>query len=363
VSHLLGMGSLSGSDSHASLVSSNSLLVGSDSGKLGKVHFALQGSGLLGSLDGKGSSLLGLNLGEVSSTGSSFSSGDGLGSLNGSHVFLVSDSLGFEGSSLSLSGLLLTEGSELSGSSGSGLSSLDLKGKGSSSSNSEFVSFDTGEMGSMGSSSLSLSLGLMSFPGLGAVGVVTEVHVGSVVVSRVSSMVVGGPAAFSVDLGLAAVVPVIVNGDPRIFSHAISVVPSSFVRAILSTGCDNASGAVAAESGEGSSSSSLEPDSHVSSGEQDIVRFLSSVLPSTEINGESLVSGMVFTVVGTVLLRTESMVSSGMPSASSLDSTYENPSVFSKVLGAGVSNSSLEVDIAFVFRASSESINRTVVGG
>jgi len=356
VSHLLGMGFLSSSDFHTSLVSSDSLFVGSGSSKFGKVLFAFQGSGLLGSLDGKDSSLMGLNSSEVSSTGSSLSSSDSLGSLNSSHVFLMGDFLGSEGGSLSLGGLLLTEGSKLSGSSGSSLSSFDLKGKGSSSRNSEFVSSNTGKMGSVGSSSVSYSNGLMSVPGSSAVGVVTDVHVSSIMVSRVSSMVFGVPVAFSVNLRLAAVVPVIVDGDPRVFSHASSVVPSSIVSAISATGCDNVSFLVATEHGEGCSSSSLEPDSHVSGGEQNIVALFTSMRPVRELSGESVFTGMVILVVVTIFLSTESMISRGMPSGSSFDSTGENPSILSKASSMRMSHIALEVNIAEVFRTSSEAM-------
>jgi len=299
---------------------------------------------------------MGLNSSEVSSTGSSLSSSDSLGSLNSSHVFLMGDFLGSEGGSLSLGGLLLTEGSKLSGSSGSSLSSFDLKGKGSSSSNSEFVSSNTGKMGSVASSSVSSSNGLMSVPGSSAVGVVTEVHVSSIMVFRVHSMVVGVPVAFSVNLRLAAVVPVIVDGDPRIFSHASSVVPSSIVRAISATGCDNASMNVATEHGEGCRSSSLEPDFHVSGGEQDIVARFTSMRPARELSGESSVTGMVVLVVVTIFLSTESMISRGMPSGSSFDSTGENPSILSKASNMRMSHTALEVNIAEVFRASSEAM-------
>merc|ERR1711865_406730 len=155
-------------------------------------------------------------------------------------------------------------------------------------------------------------------------------------------MVGGVPVAFSINLRLAAVVPVIVDGDPRIFSHASSVVPSSMVSAISATGCDNASRLVAPEHGEGLRSSSLEPDSHVSGGEQDIVAFFTSMRPARELSGESSVTRMVVLVVVTIFLSTESMISSGMPSGSSFDSTGENPSKLSKVVNMRMSHTTLE---------------------
>ena len=108
VSHLLGMGFLSSSDSHASLVSSDSGLVGFSSGDSSKVLLVSQGFEGISSFDGKHLGLVGSNSGEVSSMGSSLGSTNGLGFLHSSHVSLVGESSGSEGFSSSLGGLLLT---------------------------------------------------------------------------------------------------------------------------------------------------------------------------------------------------------------------------------------------------------------
>jgi hypothetical protein len=146
VSHFLGMGFLGSSDSHASLVSSDSGLVGFSSGDSSEVLFVSQGFEGISSFDGKHLGLVGSNSGEVSSMGSSLGSTNGLGFLQSSHVSLVGKSSGSEGFSSSISGLLLTEGGKFFSSEGFGLCSFDLKGKGSSSSNSKFMSANSGEM-------------------------------------------------------------------------------------------------------------------------------------------------------------------------------------------------------------------------
>ena len=108
VSHLLGMGFLGSSDSHASLVSSDSGLVGFSSGDSSKVLLVSQGFEGISSFDGKHLGLVGSNSGEVSSMGSSLGSTNGLGFLDSSHVSLVGESSGSEGFSSSIGGLLLT---------------------------------------------------------------------------------------------------------------------------------------------------------------------------------------------------------------------------------------------------------------
>ena len=108
VSHLLGMGFLGSSDSHASLVSSDSGLVGFSSGDSSKVLLVSQGFEGISSFDGKHLGLVGSNSGEVSSMGSSLGSTNGLGFLHSSHVSLVGESSGSEGLSPSIGGLLLT---------------------------------------------------------------------------------------------------------------------------------------------------------------------------------------------------------------------------------------------------------------
>jgi len=72
-----------------------------------------------------------------------------------------------------------------------------------------------------------------SSPVLQAVTAVPDVHVSSVVISRDGAMVMTVPAGSSVNLFFAVVVPVVEDGNPRVFSYTPSVVPFGLVGASL----------------------------------------------------------------------------------------------------------------------------------
>lgn len=68
---------------------------------------------------------------------------------------------------------------------------------------------------------------------LQAVSAVPDVHVSSVVFSGDGAMVMTVEVISSVDLFFAVVVPVVEDGNPRVFSSTTSVVPFGLVGASL----------------------------------------------------------------------------------------------------------------------------------
>jgi len=62
---------------------------------------------------------------------------------------------------------------------------------------------------------------------------VPDVHVSSVVLSGDGTMRMGIDGSFTVNLVLSVVVPMVEDGNPRVFPDSISVVPSGQVGASL----------------------------------------------------------------------------------------------------------------------------------
>ena len=83
-------------------------------------------------------------------------------------------------------------------------------------------------------------------------------------------------------------------------------------------------------------SGSLEPHFEITGSVEDISVDSSVLINKTiELSGESTVARVTVGVVSTVSLTKSTVVSSGMPGDSSLNSTCENPSLFGKVVRVG----------------------------
>lgn len=206
-------------------MSSDSLLVSGNSSEFSKVLSTSQGFKGLGSSDGGHSSFVGSDSHEVSSSGGGLGSGDTLSFLGLSESSSMGKSGSSNGFSFSNGSQLSEVGSTSSGSGGFSLSSSDSSGKSFSSSNSTPVSSQSSKACSDGGDSSAMVM----MPDLVTVTAITDIHIGSIVVTDDVTMSVGFPATFSINLSFSAIVPVVVERNPRIFSDTSSVVPSGMV--------------------------------------------------------------------------------------------------------------------------------------
>jgi len=213
-------------------MSSDSLLVSGNSSESSKVLSTSQGFKGLGSSDGGHSGFVGFDSGEVSSSSGGLGGSDTLSFEGLSESFGMGKFGSSKGFSPSNGSLLFEVGSTSSGSGGFSLCDSDSMGKSSSSGNSNPVSSQS----SKACSDHGHSLAVVLTPDLGTVMTITDVHVGSIVVTDDVTMGVRSPATFSVQLGFTAIVPVIVERNPRIFSDTSSVVPFSMVGTSSGTG-------------------------------------------------------------------------------------------------------------------------------
>lgn len=206
-------------------MSSDSLLVSGNSSEFSKVLSTSQGFKGLGSSDGDHSSFVGTDSDEVSSSGGGLGSGDKLSFLGLSESFNLGKSGSSNGLSFSTGSQLSELGSSTLCSGGFSLSNSDSSGKSFSSGNSKLVSSQSSKACSDGGQSFLLVL----IPDLVTVIAITDIHIGSIVVFDDDTMSVGTEAIFSVNLSFSAIVPVVVERNPRIFSDTSSVVPSGHV--------------------------------------------------------------------------------------------------------------------------------------
>ena len=96
-------------------------------------------------------------------------------------------------------------------------------------------------------------------------------------------------------------------------------------------------------------SGSLEPLFEVTGSVEDIsVESSVFVNETIELSGESTVARVTVGVVFTVSLTESTMISSGMPCDSSLNSTCENPSLLGKVIRVGDVSTINEVNVTSV---------------
>lgn len=314
-------------------MSSGSLLAKLNSSEFSKVLSTSQGFKGFGSSDGGQSGFAGSDFHEVSSSFGSLGSGDTLSFLGLSESSGMGKSGSSKGFSFSNSSQLSETCSTSSGSGGFSFSSSYSSGKSFSSGNSTPVSSQSKKA----CSDAGHSLVVVMMPDLGTVTTITDIHIGSIVVFDDVTMIVGSPATFSVNLSFSAIVPVVMEGNPRIFSDTSSVVPSGFVRTSSGTGGNDSSWDVASKVvGGGLISGSLEPMFMITGSEEDISVDSSAPINETiELCGEGAVARMTVGIVSTVPLFELTEVSSGMPSDSSLNSTYENPSLLGKVIRTG----------------------------
>lgn len=126
--------------------------------------------------------------------------------------------------------------------------------------------------------------------------------------------------------------------NPGVFRVSGSVVPINFVFTTVGATTLCSSGSMVVPMGESLMFIGLDPSLHVSRGKKDLV--VVQVAPS---GGESRMAVVIIHIVVTVSLSSHSVISSGMPSVTPLDSTNESPSKSIDVLERG-DKSTLPID-------------------
>jgi hypothetical protein len=200
------------------------------------------------------------------------------------------------------------------------------------------MGFDSGETSFFGSSSYEHSVVFGEVPLVFTVRRVTDVDIGSILSSGDGAVSMDVDVVLTINLSRGHLPGVIAHGDPRIFMVASSVVPSCLVLTRFARGGIDDPLFVGSKLVRDLASSRNEPAVAVSGSEHEVGEFV-----LVEFSGEGSVGLMGVGIEVAVSLTSSKRITGGMPSASSLNSADELPTVGLEVVEGRVHLSPLEV--------------------